>query len=190
MNKIDDTDDFEFYHVSKKMDWLFDHLPYGWRIYDKGHAARGWTISTYQKIRYGCSDKECWNLDLTLAKTIHAKLSYFKKMKRMGYPSRICSDYGFTDKQEDLYIQKWEEILDEMIWTFDFINNSDKYVSFPEELLRKHTNSENLSEDLKREKTPQERQIWDQYMKKCEDLNIRKQKGLELFSKYIEHLWD
>ena len=186
----DNTDDFKFYRVNKKIDWLLDHVPYGWRVYDKWHDLRRWSISTYQKIRYGHCDEECWNLDQTLAKIIHAKLVYFKKMKRVGYPARICSDYGFTNEQEDLCIQKWEEILDEMIFAFDYIVNDEKYAPFPEELMRKHANSENLSEDLNREKTPQERQIWDQYMKKCENLDDRKKMGLELFSKYIEHLWD
>lgn len=187
---MNEHDDAEYYSVGKKVDWLLDHIPYGWRIYYKYRDARVWTISTYQKIRYGCSDKECWNLDVTLSKIIHTKLCYFKKMNRMGWPSRISSDCGISNTYEDLCIQKWEEILDEMIWTFDFINNPDKYAPFPEELMQKNTNSENLSEDLNREKTQQKQQIWNQYVKKCEDLGVRKQKGLELFAKHFDSLWD
>jgi len=185
---------FEFYRVGKKMDWLLDHIPYGWRIYYKYRDAYTSVISTYQKMRYGCSDRECWNLGFELARIIHTKLSYFKKTKQSGYPARLVSDYGFglelEVKQEELCIQKWQEILDEMIWTFDYIADEEKYIVFPPELLIKYTNSKDLCKDYNREKTPLEKQIWDQHVKKCEVLDARKQKGLELFAKYIENLWD
>lgn len=52
--------------------------------------------------------KETWNLDVTLAKYILPRLKLYKKLT-IAYPG--C---GEADTFE-----KWEEILDKMIWSFE-----------------------------------------------------------------------
>ncbi len=70
----------KWYRTNKFGDWLFDTVPYGWRVYYKCHDIKRWFISTYQRIRYGVSNEECWSLDATFSKFILPRLKHFKKM--------------------------------------------------------------------------------------------------------------
>ncbi len=54
--------------------------------------------------------KECWNLDHTLAKIILPKLLWFKNFYGL---------YSYPNDLEDS--EEWEEILNDMIWSFSFI---------------------------------------------------------------------
>ena len=65
-----DLDDIKFYKTNKFFDNLIDKIPYGWRIYYRYYDVKRWFISTYQKIRYGVSDQECWSLDYTITKFV------------------------------------------------------------------------------------------------------------------------
>lgn len=61
--------------------------------------------------------KELWNLDITIAKFIYPRLVIFRKENIECYPGNLKS------------YKQWEEILDEMIWTFQAIqtiNNCDE----------------------------------------------------------------
>ena len=76
-------------------------------------------ISKYQKIKYGTSDEECWNLYTAIAKDNLRKLQYFRKMKRMSRPVEMTEE-------------EWEKQLDEIIFAFDYILNTDKYNPIPD----------------------------------------------------------
>lgn len=169
---IDFDEKIEWYRTSKLVDWVLDNTPYGWRAYYKFHDIKRWVVSTYQRIRYGVADSECWSLDYTLSRYILPRLKHFKKMKRYTYPDGITPE-------------RWEEILDEMIWAFEFMLDEDKFIKFPETGIDfKDPNSFN------REKTPQQKQDWQRYLDESTKLHYRKNQALLLFAKYYEALWD
>jgi hypothetical protein len=91
-------------------------------------------------------------------------------MKRYGY-------------HPDFTPEEWEKVIDELIWTFEYLNDDERMNPFP-----------NIYEDKQwtcnREKSPEQKQLFDEWMKKTNELDVRKQKGLELFAKYYCHLWD
>jgi len=166
-------DDHETYRTSKLGDCLLDNIPYGWRLFCKCSDFKIWCISTYQRIRYGVSDRECWSLHETLTSFILPRLKHFKKMKRNSYVS-------------DLTEEQWEEVLDEIIWTFEYIKDDGKTMN-PFPIFRK---DEPLDEYFKREKTEEEKQLLRDWSARSNVLEQRREKGLNLFAKYYIHLWD
>ena len=163
----------KWYRTNKLGDWILDTVPYGWRVYYKCSDIKRWFISTYQRMRYGVSNEECWSLDGTFSKFILPRLKHFKKMKRYGY-------------HPDFTPEEWENVLDELIWTFEYLNDDERFNPFP----HLPNESEDLKDYLNREKTVEEKACVDDWMKKNTELETRKQKGLELFAKYYCHLWD
>ena len=92
----------KWYRTNRFFDWLFDTVPYGWRVYYRCGELRRWFINTYQRIRYGVSDAECWSLESTLTKFILPRLKHFKKINVNTHPA-------------DITPERWNEILDEII---------------------------------------------------------------------------
>ena len=62
--------------------------------------------------------EECWNLDATLAALILPRLIHFRD-NHSGAPGCLfeCDEKGNILNEEEGY-QKWENILDKMIWAF------------------------------------------------------------------------
>lgn len=185
------------YRRGKYVDFICDHIPYGWRVYDKCLGIRRWFISTYQKIRFGVNDEECWSLPDTFARYILPRLKHYKQMNRMGIPTDMFvkwhPDYSYpgTGNEKDAK-QRWDLIMDEMIWTFEYIIDPDKFLNFPEELsyINRYGNKEHMLDWLVREKTEREKHLWSIYMTQCDTLDQRKQRGLQLFAKHYDSLWD
>jgi hypothetical protein len=174
----DDVELPEYYRISKHIDWLFDKLPYylGWKWYHKYNDIKLWTRSTYQKIRYGVSDQECWCLADTIARHTLPRLKHFKKMNRYGYPP-------------DMTPEQWENVIDEVIWAFEYIIDNEKYNPFPD------IDSKNISDvftnpSYTRKKSPDEELMWKKYLEKSRELHERKQKALIEFAKNFESFWD
>lgn len=159
-----------WYVTNKFGDWLFDTVPYGWRMYYKCSDIKRWFVSTYQRMRYGVADEECWSLDYTFSKFILPRLKHFKKMKRYSY-------------HPDMTPEQWEAVIDELIWTFEYMLDEERFNPFPNYCVGKKL-------DFNREKTPEENQSFKDWMEKNNELEERKQKGLELFARYYCHLWD
>ncbi len=157
--------------TNKFSDWVLYTLPYGGRTYYKCLDIKRWCYSTYQRIRYGISNEECWNLDTTISKFILPRLKHFKKMNRNFYNSELTSE-------------EWENVIDELIWTFEYLIDDDRVHPFPIKLI------DDRYLDINREQTPEEKIILDKWRKKSSELDERKQKGLQLFAKYYCHLWD
>jgi hypothetical protein len=115
-------------------------------------------------------------------------------MNRIGIPVDMFvkwhPDYAYTGNEKDAK-QRWNAIIDEMIWTFEYIIDSDKFVNFPEELsCINRSDKKDICSWINREKTEREKYLWSIYLSQCDELNQRKQKGLELFVKHYESLWD
>lgn len=62
--------------------------------------------------------EECWNLDMTLSALILPRLIYFRD-NHCGAPGCLfeCDEKGNILNEEE-GCQKWEKILDKMIWAF------------------------------------------------------------------------
>lgn len=67
----------------------------------------------WQRRTRGFDDSETWSMDQTLSIHILPRLKRFKQVNN-GTP------YGLTEEQ-------WNEILDKMIYSFEFASNEDKY---------------------------------------------------------------
>ncbi len=174
INQIDMKEDTEYYYVNKYVDYIFDKIPCGWRIYD---AYKNIIInfkSTYQILRYGVSDRECWQLSQTFTSFILPRLKRYKKMKRFGFPSELTSE-------------QWENVLDEIIFAFEYMNEPEIHNPIPEHW---HYKPETLANYLNREKTPEEKQANKDYIAKANELDERMKKGLQLFSKFYCEFWD
>ena len=72
-----------------------------------------WNDFKQQRLERGFDDSETWALDCTIAKFIEPRLRRFKEIKA-GYPSIISEE-------------KWDDILDKMIYAFECINKDTTY---------------------------------------------------------------
>lgn len=142
---------------------------------------------------YTFTKKQIWNADDTMAKFILALLKEFKKSNRWGYPNR---------DEETNTPEKWEAILDRLIYTFDQLAHD--YPDSPHNKAYIRMNQEHPNQwgfVMKESKDGCHRleekhsDIYDQYItpevkdkEKAyqEDL----QEGLMLFAKYFRDLWD
>ena len=106
----------------------------------------------WQKITRGWDDSVTWNFDARMAEWILPRLKRFKELNN-GYPG-------------DLTWERWNEILDEMIWAFEYIANDGENRIFTDD-------------PLTREK---EREEWNVAEKRVDD-------GLKLFGEYFRGLW-
>jgi hypothetical protein len=93
----------------------------------------------------GFSDTETWGLDSVIAQFILPRLIRFKEVTN-GYPP-------------DFTMEKWQEMLDKMIFAFDWTLNHDKDDNY------------NLSEEVKKAN-------WKRYSE-----------GMRLFSDNFTQLW-
>ena len=86
------------------------------RKYEKRERRRIKALVGTKKDMYD----DCYNLDMTIAIFVLPRIK-FLKARRFGYPG-----------EEGMTMEKWGEILDEMIWTFDHISN--KSISFGQDM--------------------------------------------------------
>lgn len=200
---IEEYDQEEYFRINKYADWWCSKVPrwLGWGIYDGYNNTILWFKSTYQKLRYGVSDQECWNLSNTFAEYMLPRLKHFRNMNRKGVPCLMYdvpvyvhdNDTKVMDKCK-IAEDKWNAILDEIIWTFEYMVDSEKFNPIPDtKPFRKQINSssaDSLFEGLFEEKTPEEKLVWDAYFERSEKFNERKNKGLQLFATYFDNLWD
>jgi tRNA-dihydrouridine synthase len=127
-------------------------------------------------MRYGVSDSECWSLDWTLTNFILPRLKHFKKINVHTHPP-------------DITPEQWDKILDELIWTFEYMHDEEKFNPTP--MFRYEVdNMDDYFKNIKREKTPEQKQAWEEYLKKNEELEERRKKGMLLFAEYYQQLWD
>jgi hypothetical protein len=136
--------EYEKIKIESFGDWAAEYLP-GWiyRIpYRIADFFRG-VKYLFQKIfrPYHASDLDMWNLDSHLSKIILPKLKAFKKFNKASYPSDFSEwddetgCMGMTKEEYDAKIasgemigggpDKWIEILDEMIFAFEYHLEAD-----------------------------------------------------------------
>jgi hypothetical protein len=142
--------------------------------------------SKYQLWRYGFEYRDTWGLDHALAKWILPRLKHLKKNK-YGCPSEFFT--GTLEEQESdegfkKALAEWDEILDEIIWSFEFILNEDEYLHacFPADFDYGFEEAENGYVENK-DKRKIDFSSFDAAQKRAE-------KGHLLFAKNLRNLWD
>jgi hypothetical protein len=108
----------------------------------------------WQRHKYGFDSRELWSLDYNISKFIVPRLQAYRKAHH-GVPTKLVDEYGM-----DLAIIKWNKILDQMIFAFQFIINDND-----------NNNIEEFHKNWKKD--------YPQY-----------QKGMKLFVEYFRSLWD
>lgn len=197
----------KYYHDEDEWKW-FDRLVYkafGGLSYIFGPINR-WSNDRERNIKIRIDGYDVWNADHTLAMIIHPTLTKLKEQKQ-GSPYVDPADVpehlrpsdeadatnGYVD---NTHFDRWNWILDEMIWAFEqcakydkgdsqFYHNSEQIelISTPIESGKGSLVSFNYQKD------PTKPKYWvDMEAKKLHYDRISN--GLRLFAKYYFSLWD
>lgn len=165
-----------------------------------------------QKVDIQIDSWDTWNMDNTLAKIIYPMLIQLKATKH-GVPSELVNDVGGEDyAQQDSFdfykethdeswkigAERWDEILDKMIWSFGQIAYEDyddlyhhgrgdyDWVetdrTFPNPITGKLEPTYKMVD-----KNPDEH--WYDHVGHMKHQD-KIQEGLDLFAKYFRSLWD
>lgn len=137
-----------------------------------------------QRVERGFDDTECWNLDSTIAQFVLPRLKNFKE-----------HNIGFPGNEEIPTFEKWNEIIDKMIYAFDHIVREDEY---DEEKQKRHGVDFLEMYGFEKQKdgsaimveTPKyNKQAMENYRKEQMEDHRKIDEGLQLFGKYFLSLW-
>jgi hypothetical protein len=141
-------------------------------------------------------------MDHTLSLIIHPMLVQLKNTKHGApftddedVPEHLRSTNAEPKKEEwdtdNLFFDRWNWILDEMIWAFDQAANDDPDApAFPESRMSivKKMDQEGFTDMLVRPEG--EEAEWEKYRADSLVHENRKQNAYKLFGKYYRSLWD
>lgn len=132
-------------------------------------------IKTFMKAKWfylfnGFDYRDTWSLDHSLSRWILPRLKYLRK--------------NLQSHPDDMTFEKWQEILDKMIFAFDFVFNESKYDEecYPKDFDWGIVSDERGAFVMKDRRKPDFTEF-DKKFKKYEE-------GIGLFAKYFRHLWD
>jgi hypothetical protein len=145
---------------------------------------------------------DTWSMDHTLSLIIHPMLVQLKNTKHGApftddedVPEHLRSTNAEPKKDEwdtdNLFFDRWNWILDEMIWAFEQAANDDPDApAFPESRMSitKKMDQEGFTDMLVRPEG--EEAEWEKYRADSLVHENRKQNGYLLFGKYYRSLWD
>jgi hypothetical protein len=145
---------------------------------------------------------DTWSMDHTLSLIIHPMLVQLKNTKHGApftddedVPEHLRSTNAEPKKEEwdtdNLFFDRWNWILDEMIWAFDQAANDDPDApAFPENRapIVKKMDQEGFTDMLVRPEG--EEAEWEKYRADSLVHENRKQNAYNLFGKYYRSLWD
>jgi len=187
----------------EELENLEDWLRKLW-LYNKLRNLENWIDNkTTRKVQIRIDNYDVWNLGDTLGMIALPMLYEFKKQAAEGIggaphvddkdvPEYLRStaapplteeeqNYGNVDK---LFHQRWDWVLNEMIWAFEQMNDPDSDSQFHTDADPKKPRMEDgipFEESIRRGKFDREG-----YQKFYE----RKRNGLRLFGEYLETLWN
>ena len=166
---------------------------------------------TKRKTQVRIDNSDCWSLDHTLAKIIYPALLHLKEIKQ-GIPNDIADVGGENFVDQDCFdfyeeshseafnrsCEKWDEILDKMIWSFQQLTLEDysqqyhhgkpEYEFVETEKLYNNPITGKLERTYSMvDKNPSEH-WYDSVGHQLHEERI--QEGLDLFAKYYRSLWD
>ncbi len=174
---------------NKITDWLFDHIPCGWRINLMYNNTKLAIKSWWQRRIKGYADSECWDLRYSTAKWILPRLRHLKENLR-GTPFNQEKDFDKNTPIDSqmLTLEEWRDRLDKMIYAFEFILTEDEILEkcYPTDydwgwkVKSEENGSESLifNDDRKPDMT---------YYNECK---AKHKEGLRLFALYYDNLWD
>jgi hypothetical protein len=162
-----------------------------------------WSNNRTRKVKIHIDNYDVWSADHTLAMIIHPVLLKLKEVKHgsgqvdaADVPEHIRPTEEASPSNDDTIHERWDWVLDEMIWAFEqckkddrgenqFHHNSDQL-----EMLTGPTEAGGLSVvRFNHQKDPAKPKYWvDREAKKLH--NDRIDNGLRLFAKYYFALWD
>lgn len=172
----DEEYDVEAYE--KITEWVSTLTVYQWLM-----AVEQWIdLRTKRKIKIKIHDYDVWGMDHTLALIISPMLKLMKEKKHGApfvddddVPEELQSTSAPPVEEWDTdanHFKRWDWVMDEMIWTFEQIEDEDsesRFFTYPDP-----NNLENLQYDK------------NGYLKH----QYRIDRGLRLFGKYFRGLWD
>lgn len=105
---------------------LLDKVPLFSTVCEWVHSKRK------RNVKIKIDDYDVWNLDRTLSFIIVPALQKFKETERMGIPlvqnEDVPDNLKTSENFEESYsIDKWNYVLDEMIWAFTQIRDDGEY---------------------------------------------------------------
>ena len=113
-------------------------------------------------------NSELWSLDATLTDYIIPRIKAFRRMKRHGYPvlgKDIDTNSNSSSADEELKEAEWENIL------FDIEKGFEAHKKIQSDVVLGQALGEDPTHNV-------------------EALHETMQKGLQLFAKHYDHLWD
>jgi len=183
----------EYYRVSKWVDSILNKIPchQGWRMYYKWRNLRLWCISTYQKMRYGGSDAECWSLDHTIVRFILPRLKHFRKMYKNCVPTSKVNN-KFERIPADFTIKEWNAEIDEYIWAFeDFLDDGSKdWDKICDKYDKKYKKTDDFLERLNRKKLPEHEAAITKHFNDRQKIVERRNQVLQKFAVRLGEFWD
>jgi hypothetical protein len=185
-----------FYH--DEMDWKwFDKVVYKTFdvLSDVFAPINKWSNNRSRKVKIKYDPYDTWSLDHTLALIILPGLKQLKATNH-GCPQVANEDLPTACLKDASAEERWEWVMDEMIWTFEEIANEypgeEAFYSGDLDFVRTKVDvhgNENPEGNLYRmDKGPNHTFNVDFEARKKYDERI--QRGLILFGKYYRNLWD
>lgn len=121
----------------------------------------------------GFSDKDLWNLDQVLAPYIAKRLKAFRKHSKYSHPSSLES------------IEEWGEVLDSMIYAFERIASEEEI-----ELPKMSRETVEVDGTRQTKINPVCEKELEEYKRKVAEEREKVSRGLSLFAKHFEDLWE
>lgn len=144
----------------------------------------------WQRRTRGFDDSVVWNLDNRISEFILPRLKLFREVApSQGIPSEFIDDSSLAaieDLQEreaartileDEGERKWKEVLDKIIWSFEYANNGYEDDATANEFMAGQNDP-----DIKK-------QCWEIYKEKNLALYNRYLEGMNLFARHFNDLW-
>lgn len=158
--------------VGRYADWYFNQVPHciGWGLYYKWKSVKRFFRRCYGWVRYGFPEEDAWDFYTHCSEWVLPRLRHLR-----------CNLNGHP---QDMTIEQWEEILDTMIYAFEFVLCEHDILTekcYPKDYDWGFKSNENGI-------------IWNDnrepdytYYEECEK---RYKLGMKLFSEHFRSLWD
>jgi hypothetical protein len=141
---------------------------------------------------------DLWGFDCSIAQVIYPALIKIKEKKHgtpMSFFDHVPDErlHQTTDEDNKIAEQKWEDTLDQMIWSFgELVNdnfNEPNYLLKLEWKFKPVEGHPGLSELDTPKHTEDEEKLIEQWRVDTKTYHDRMQKGFELFGKHFQSLW-
>lgn len=131
-----------------------------------------------QKIFRGYSNSDLWGLGYIIAKKTLPMLKAYRKLDRVGYPCSMLDDpmsNEIDDEKDKESVEKWNEILDKMIYAIT-------YVVYDNGCNKKYEKYLGIEYE--------EGSDWKQTTESRDSTYKKYEEGIKLFAEYFNSLWD